>query len=110
MSEHEPSISDLNDALRSQGEWGQIYITQGVKGLREEVKAQVIQRVRIFDDFTEDNDPNEEHDFWSVEVNGEKFFWKIDYYSKDNPSSGSEDPANPDVTKRVMTIMRASEY
>ena len=36
-------------------------------------------------------------------------FWKIDAYDR-ALQSGSEDPANPAVTRRVLTIMLASEY
>lgn len=39
----------------------------------------------------------------------EKVFWKIEAYDRDL-RFGSEDPANPAVTRRVLTIMLASEY
>ena len=39
--------------------------------------------VRVFDEFTEDNDPWKEHDFGSVKFKGGKYFWKIDYYAPD---------------------------
>jgi hypothetical protein len=68
-----------------------------------------MQRVTTFDDFTPDNDPYGEHDFGSFEADGHKVFFKIDYYDK-ALAYGSENPADPAVTERVLTIMLASEY
>ena len=73
------------------------------------VKAKALQLVRVFDYFNEDNDPHGEHDFGSFELANFTFFWKIDYYDKDC-QFGSEDPANPVKTTRVLTIMLAREY
>ncbi|CAN0590562.1 unnamed protein product [Laminaria digitata] len=68
-----------------------------------------LPRPSSFDVFTEDNDPHGEHDFGAFEVADQKIFWKIDYF--DLALSGySPDPANRDVTHRVLTIMLASEY
>jgi Protein of unknown function (DUF3768) len=65
--------------------------------------------VQSFKDFTEDNDPHGEHDFGSFEYAGERCFWKIDYYDK-AMEYGSDDPADPAKTTRVLTIMLAEEY
>ena len=53
--------------------------------------------------------PYGEHDFGSVDLNGGRYFWKIDYYDNDL-TAHSPDPADPDVTRRVLTIMCAGEY
>jgi len=66
--------------------------------------------VIAFDDFNADNDPHREHDFGSFELDGEKLFWKIDYYSTDDPDLGSEDPSDLTKTLRVLTVMLAEEY
>ncbi|NKE48636.1 DUF3768 domain-containing protein [Roseomonas frigidaquae] len=73
-------------------------------------RARVIEAVQTFSAFTGDNDPHGEHDFGAIDLPGvERVFWKIDYY---DPSFefGSEDPADPKITRRVLTIMLASEY
>ena len=84
-------------------------MTQGVAALPEGELAEVLERVRTFDEFTKDNDPHGEHDFGNFEVGGVTYFFKVDYYTPDM-EGGSEDPADPDKTTRVLTIMRADEY
>jgi hypothetical protein len=99
----------LNDNLRSTFVGGRVLITQGVNALPTDTKARVLLAVQSFSDFTKDNDPHGERDFGSVDMDGETFFFKVDYYSPDL-DGGSEDPADPSVTTRVLTIMRADEY
>ena len=65
--------------------------------------------MRAYDRFTADNDPHGEHDFGSFELSGERLFWKIDYYDLDL-QFGSNDPCEPALTRRVLTLMLASEY
>ena len=43
------------------------------------------------------------------EEGGERYFFKIDYYAP-NMSEGSDDPADPSKTRRVLTIGLASDY
>ena len=62
-----------------------------------------------WDDFDEANDPYGEHDFGGMDLFGAELLWKIDYYSPDM-FSGSEDPADPLVTHRVLTVLLAEEY
>lgn len=107
-------IRALNDAFRKgeRPELGRILITSGVRELVAAWPlgvAVLYEKVRSFDNFTEDNDPHGEHDFGSFEHVGETLFWKLDYYAKDL-EAGSENPADASVTTRVLTIMLAEEY
>jgi len=65
--------------------------------------------VRTFDGFNDENDPLGNHDFGSVIVDGVVVFWKIDYYDE-GMEYGSEVPADPSKTTRVLTIMLAEEH
>jgi hypothetical protein len=102
-------LRELNDAFRTTMTGGKVFLTAGVDALPSEIKAIVIRRVATFSEFNEDNDPYGEHDFGSFEVTGHKFFFKIDAYDADM-RFGSEDPADPTKTTRVLTIMLAEEY
>ncbi len=71
--------------------------------------AAAVAAVRSFDQFTKDNDPYGEHDCALFTLNGTRVMWKIDYYDS-TLAYGSEDPADPEVTHRVLTVLLASEY
>ncbi|UJB72751.1 DUF3768 domain-containing protein (plasmid) [Acaryochloris sp. 'Moss Beach'] len=105
-----PTIAQLNDRFR-QGDHtlGQVYTTQLVKSLSSEEQQELFRLVRVFDEFTEDNDPWQEHDYGRIEFKGEQYLWKIDYFDK-KLEYGSNDPGNPKVTTRVLTLMHSSEY
>lgn len=102
-------IRQLNDAFRTTGIGGRFVLTVGVRGLRPTSVAELITKVRRFSEFSEDNDPHQEHDFGSLEHDGKKVFWKIDYYDL-KLETGSEDPSDPTITCRVLTVMLAEEY
>ncbi len=114
-------IRELNDAFRTKGPtWASAlglarpdqdgwYITDGVNGFGPLFALEAVGAVQRFANFNADNDPHGEHDFGAVEIAGQRVFFKIDYYDLEL-SYGSEDPANPDITRRVITIMLASEY
>ncbi len=84
-------------------------MTAAVSALPDDVRAQAIEFTRTFDDFTPDNDPHNEHDFGSFEIDDQKFIFKHDSYDK-SMQYGSEDPGNQKKTTRVLTIMPADEY
>ncbi len=113
MSDEARRIAALNDAFRKNPldrSLGKLYMTAGVNAHDAEFVTRAIASVIAFDAFTDDNDPHREHDFGSFDLDGEKLFWKIDYYSTDDPDLGSEDPSDPAKTERALTIMLAEEY
>ena len=103
------TVAQLNDAFRTSFLGGQTLTTRGVENLPENTYKAVIEKVKTFNQFTEDNDPYGEHDLGMFKVEGESFMWKIDYYDE-SMQYASPDPSDPNVTKRVLTIMLSSEY
>jgi hypothetical protein len=102
-------IAGLNDRLRTTFTGGQVVLTRGIAALPPQDKAAVLKQVREFDRFTKDNDPWGEHDFGLFEHDGLKIYWKIDYYDADI-RYGSQDPCDPDITTRVLTVLLSTEY
>ena len=102
-------IKTLNDNFRKYFSGEKVILTCGISAKSQNEVAEILNQVRCFNNFTKANDPYGEHDFGSFNYNGEKIYWKIDYYDKDYQFY-SADPSNPDITNRVMTVMLASEY
>lgn len=102
-------IAALNDAFRRSFVGGLVMITSGTEALEDPDKAALLAAVRGFDAFTKDNDPHGEHDFGSIDLHDMRFFWKVDCYDL-HLIEASPDPTNPEITRRVLTIMRADEY
>lgn len=103
-------IKTLNDNFRKTFTGGQVLLTAGIDSLPTDDVANIMLLVQNFNDFTPDNDPYGEHDFGSFIYHGNKIFWKIDYYDRFNTHFSSENPADPSITKRILTIMLAEEY
>jgi hypothetical protein len=116
------TIAELNDRFRKSFRsldpvaisLGKKFMTSGVQALGLIASVEIAEGVAAFDSFTEDNDPHGEHDFGSFDHDGNRVFWKIDYYDRASFGTGrdmgSEDPSDPAITLRVLTIMLASEY
>ena len=112
MSRDAERIAKLNDAWRISGP---VMITSGIQALGAEFVQKASHAVRTYADFDVGNNPHGERDFGSFDLEGQKLFWKIDYYAKPEASEdqyqyGSEDPADPAKTDRVTTVMLAEEY
>ena len=116
-------IARLNDRARQAMGLACVAVaTEGFRALPEADQSRVRELIETFDAFTPDNDPYGEHDFGAIYQDSEgrwttkrparpaeTVFWKIDAYDRDL-RYGSEAPADPAVTRRVLTIMLVSEY
>ena len=102
-------IRALNDAFRRSLSGGRVVTTAGIAAIQADVRGVIVRRVQLFNAFDAENDPYGEHDFGIFEEHGYKVYWKIDYFDP-TMDGGSEDPADPAKTMRVLTIMLAEEY
>ena len=103
-------IRELNDLLRTTlSEGGRLVMTRGIAVLPPDDQLEVLKAVVQFTDFNSDNDPRREHDCAVLTAAGHRIIWKIDYYDA-GLKFLSRDPSNPTVTRRVLTVMLASEY
>lgn len=110
MSPASTRIAELNDLLRTTFLTGRVILTEGIADLPESLQSEIVEKVKNFDAFTPDNDPHGERDFGSIsEAEIGRVVWKIDYYDPEYHGH-SDDPADASKTRRVLTIMLASEY
>ena len=100
-------ISQKNDQVRKQIPLvpmpHRFMMTRAVAALPEKEQLSLFSKVVNSNDFNEGNDPHGEHDFGSIEQDGQKYCWKIDYYDKDFKFY-EEDGL------RIITLMRSDEY
>ena len=109
MTQQTERIRSLNDQFRKKLTGGHAIITPGIAALGADAVVRIVKTISVYDDFCHANDPYQEHDFGSFEAEGEKIFFKIDYFDS-SMTYHSPDPADPSVTERVITIMLANEY
>jgi hypothetical protein len=99
-------IRELNDNVRQYLPSGLAMITPGVAALGQQAVERIVKTIAVYDDFCHANDPHEEHDFGSFEVEGQTIFFKIDLYEE----LDVKDPNGEPIVNRVLTIMLAEEY
>jgi Protein of unknown function (DUF3768) len=99
-------IRTLNDELRQNLTVGTAFVTAGVAALGADIVARIVETIAVYDDFCHANDPYQEHDFGSFEVDGQTILFKIDLYEEPGVKSANGEP----VVTRALTIMLAEEY
>lgn len=97
------TIAHLNDEFRIDAV-GWLMVKNRIVYIGHQNKLAVMQAVREFSEFGERNDPNKEHDFGAVTVNGQNVYWKIDYYDPELKYK-SDEPCDALVTERVLTLL-----
>ncbi len=102
-------IASLNDEMRRSGRGGRLVVTPGVRSLASFDPRALIRAIAAYDQFRPDNDPYGERDFGVFELFGVRLWWKIDYYDA-KLEFGSDDPTDPDITVRILTVLLPSEY
>jgi hypothetical protein len=124
--EHLDTIRRLNDAARQHpGSASIANVTIGFHALPDADRFAALAAIVGFSRFDGDNDPYGEHDFGAVyrlatgawtdvrptndKAIAQTVFWKVDYYDP-TLTFGSEAPWDARQTRRVLTIMLASEY
>lgn len=103
-------IARLNDELRIRGVGGQIVITRGVHALTGADAAKLLEALAAYDDFDPTSDPHGERDFGAFDFGDAELLWKLEYYGDADFRFGSDDPADPSATHRVLTVLLAEEY
>ncbi len=88
---------------------GRVVVTRAVADMGPAFQIAVARAVATDQTFTEDNDPDGDHSFGAVTVEGRKVWWKIDLYDLAY-RWGSETPEDPTRTRRVLTIMFPEDY
>ena len=111
-------IRELNDTFRQHPSVRQLIpgvmiVTNRVKLIAQELSEiqldQLLMTVRLPSDFFTGVTPQGENTFGSIEMYGETWCWKIDYYADKDCDRPSEDPSDRSKCFRVLTVMHSSE-
>ncbi|HDZ82240.1 MAG TPA: DUF3768 domain-containing protein [Roseobacter sp.] len=111
-------IAQQNDAFRTSvtasvkppgAPPGKLVMTAGIAAQSDEFRAALIGALIAFDAFDVDSDPYGLHEMGVLEIEGERVWFKF-YLFDENFEYGSEAPADPARTCRVLTLLFPSEY
>lgn len=102
-------IARLNDQLRKTGQGGSIVITSNLRRVTGFDAGVLASALANYEGFDAGNDPHGERDFGDLTLFGHNLLFKIDYFDRDL-AYGSDDPADPKLTSRILTVMLASDW
>jgi Protein of unknown function (DUF3768) len=92
-------IIELNDRFRSTFKGGRVQMSRSVYELEPRLRGRALWVLSKYKKF----DPDSEHDWGTFIFGGYAFEWWIEYRSTAGLDQ-SPDPANPDMTFRVLTL------
>ena len=92
-----------NDKIRTTLSGGEIYLTRTVESHAN--RASILNAVKSFNSFSAGNDPYQEHDFGTVEVDGETFYFKFEYCHRDFQVTHEYNPLT-----HILLIGRMDDY
>ncbi len=93
-------IAAENDMLRIHHVGGEIRYSGRVSSLSQHTLTLILSAMSDYDDFNPRVDRYGEHDFGSIQIYGDYYYFVIENFSDDELK----------IRQRVMTIMHASEY
>lgn len=98
----------INDHARRTFIGCAIEISPAVEALPLKQRAVVLKMVRDFDEFDDEGNPFQEHDFGAFDFNGQRYGFRFEYF---DPSMcrGASDPTDIELTRRVLTVHRSDE-
>jgi hypothetical protein len=92
-------IIELNDQLRTTFKGGRVQMTRNVYDLDDRLRGRALSVMARYNKF----DESSEHDVGVFIFAGYSFEWRIEYRGKDD-FGVSPDPADPELTFRVLTL------
>lgn len=101
-------IRKLNDDFRKNLSTGYVYVTNEFHALPEEVKIKAIRKISHFNSFGDEVDPDNEHDFGFVQVNGIDIMFQIDCL-KITSNQICSNPNTANNSRRILSIMLTKE-
>lgn len=113
--EQQVKIRELNDKLRhnrypTAPGHKMIVLTGALAQMDGPLRTAAVINAAGFDAFSEDNNPQGEHDFGQLTILAEQIMFKLDCYYDLDLKTSSEEPSNPEMTRRVMSLFLASDY
>ena len=97
-------IIELNDQLRTTFKGGRVQMTRGAYDLDKRLRGRALAVMARYNKF----DADSEHDHGVFIFAGYAFEWRIEYRGTDG-TGVSPNPADPQVTLRVLTLIAVND-